>query len=329
MKYKITSEFRTFLKSLRTERKISTFDITCCLGKKSTATYNNIETEGLKNSLKNIELDTIYDLFSCMEYRITEPYNELSYEKKSDYSEFAKSIIQRFKSSIKGCSIKTQPWLIAFELSYVLFEIPDKIKELFSDYTMKKGISFKDFILELNKNKQLQSLRVFKENNTVNILTDIDGNYLSWGVKYSITDEQAKEYSSLDCMPYYMINDLLFNVFFEKNQNKGEVLKAVNSKLRDCGIFVLIDTIKQEDKGITNLPVEKLNTVSQIVDMFNKYAMNNAKAEITLEKILKNMESDNFFELMSLPIFATLIHFSDSKMSELEKEITKKITELL
>ena len=84
-----------------------------------------------------------------------------------------------------------------------------------------------------------------------------------------------------------------------------------------------------ENKGLSNLSPDRLDIMSKIIDMFNKYDSNNKNAEQTMEKILKNMESDNFFELMSLPIFATLIHFSDSKMSELEREITKKITELL
>lgn len=329
MKYKITGEFRTFLREMRTEKSISTFDITQCLGKKSTATYNNIETEGLKNSLKTIELNTIYELFSSIEFRVAEPYEELSYEGKSDFSELAKNLIQRFKNTMSDCSLKTQPWLLAFELSYVLHEVPEEIKGYFLNYTQEQGITFKDFFLELNKNRQLQSLRTFKEKNAVCIQTDIEGNYLGWGVKYAITEEQAEKYSQMQCLPYYMINDLLFIVFYAKSKNKGEIAKRVNSLLKQYGIFVLIDSIKVENKGLSNLSPDRLDIMSKIIDMFNKYASNNKNAEQTMEKILKNMESDNFFELMSLPIFATLIHFSDSKMSELEREITKKITELL
>lgn len=329
MKYKITSEFRTFLREMRTEKSITTLDITRCLGKKSTATYNNIETEGLKNSLKTIELNTIYELFSSIEFRGADPYEKISYEMKEDFSKLAKELIQRFKNTMYNCSLKTQPWLLAFELYYVLYEVPEEIKEYFRNYTQEMGITFKDFILELNKNRQLQSLRNIKEKNTVCIQTDIEGNYLSWGVKYAITEEQAEEYSKMQCLPYYIINDLLFIVFYTNSKNKGEIAKRVNSLLKQYGIYVLIDSIKVENKGLSNLSPDRLDTMSKIIDMFNKYASNNKNAEQTMEKILKNMESDNFFELMSMPILATLIHFSGDKMNELEREITTKITELL
>ena len=157
------------------------------------------------------------------------------------------------------------------------------------------GLSDKGFILELNKNHHLLSVRGFKELNKVEVKSDIEDNYVSWGVKYGFSENEAEELANHKELTYPMIYALLFNAYYSKSKNKGEVTKA-----------------------ITN-----------ILDQISRYEDTTENAEQILEKVAKNMETDSFIELMSNPMFATMVHFTAEKTNALNEGITKLITELL
>lgn len=330
MKFTITNEFRDFIRELRNARNVSTFDITNALGKKSTATYNNIETSGLKNSLKNIELETIYKIFSSIELGTgTKSYNELSYKEKEDFSIFANDIIYKFQNKGLDNRLQAQNWLVAFQLEYVLYEFPEDIQSIFDEYKKETNITDKDFILELNKNNHLLSVRGFKELNTVEVKVDIEDNYLDWGIKYNISEEQAEEYSQYKALPFHMLYSLLFNVFYSKSKNKSEVSKVVSDILKRNGLYILPDYFKSKDTSIITEPKQHSKEIRMLICQLERFANDNEVSGQILEKIAKNMESDNYFDFMSMPILATLVHFTPDKMSELKERITKVITELL
>ena len=326
MKYKITEEFRQFIRELRTERQIPTIVFANALGKKSSATYNNIENSGLNNSLKNIELDSIYKIFCVIGGTNTIPYNELSYEQQRYFSETAQDMISLFKEKGYAKDLKQQLWLLAFEMTYKFFDIPQNILDIFKKYEDEKKLDAKTFILELNKNNHLASVRGFKETNDIEIKADIEGNYLEWVIKYNFSEEDAKKYVDAKSLPYHMIYNLLFNCYYFSNSNKGEVSRKVCETLKENGIYVLTDYIKSDIKDIS---VNNFAEISRMVEILNSYAKNNSNAQDTLDKMLKNMDNDFFFEIMSMPIFATLIHFTPEKIAELKDIITKDITSLL
>jgi len=330
VKYTITREYRQFIKELREEKKVSTLDITAALGKKSTATYNNIETEGLKNSLKNVELETIYKIFSSIVLRSGEKaYSELTYEEKKEFSSIAVDLISKFQEKGLDKNLQAQNWLIAFQLEYVLYEIPQEIQDIFNKFKNETGLSDKGFILELNKNHHLLSVRGFKELNKVEVKSDIEDNYVSWGVKYGFSENEAEELANHKELTYPMIYALLFNAYYSKSKNKGEVTKAISDVMKRNGIYIFPDYIITTNANTQPEQQKQSKAITNILDQISRYEDTTENAEQILEKIAKNMETDSFIELMSNPMFATMVHFTAEKTNALNESITKLITELL
>ena len=126
-----------------------------------------------------------------------------------------------------------------------------------------------------------------------------------------------------------MIYALLFNAYYSKSKNKGEVTKAISDIMKRNGIYIFPDYIITTNANTQPEQQKQSKAITNILDQISRYEDTTENAEQILEKVAKNMETDSFIELMSNPMFATMVHFTAEKTNALNEGITKLITELL